>query len=325
MRTSGGTFGFVASSSNGSPGASARMVKSTRLMPSRAGMRIRIRRKRYLDIDAARAGDRARGPGLPVLLALAVPVLEVPEVRVPPALLHAHRVRDGGHARAEHHGNDHDVLDHQFVHLDEERRLLDHLLVLLAQGVDGRRVDHLQLLAVLGPDPVGALLPARCLEDLVRLVDVELPLGALGGEARRLVEEVRGGDAGAAVNLFLDGPAVDEEIQRLAHGRVGQERMLGLDAGALAVDLRPGIRVVELDVLDVAAGHDVGLALAALLQALENLVLDLEVPRVVELARLDDGTRGRDRVAAALHLDGVEEGTVRQVIGRVSSPLTMSP
>ena len=92
--------------------------------------------------------------------------------------------------------------------------------------------------------------------------------------------------------------------------------MLGLDAGALAVDLGPGIRVVELDVLDVAAGHDVGLALAALLHAFENLVLDLEIPGVVELTRLDDGACGRDRVASALHLDCVEEGAIRQVIAR---------
>src|SRR5215207_183607 len=53
---------------------------------------------------------------------------------------------------------------------------------------------------------------------------------------------------------------------------------------------------------------------AALLEALQQLILDLHVPGVVELAGLDDGARGRDRVAAALHLDGVEMRLVRLVI-----------
>ena len=42
-RTSGGTAGLVASSSNGSPGASASTVNSTTLMPSRLGMAMRRR------------------------------------------------------------------------------------------------------------------------------------------------------------------------------------------------------------------------------------------------------------------------------------------
>ena len=64
-------------------------------------------------------------------------------------------------------------------------------------------------------------------------------------------------------------------------------------------------------------GDDVGLALAALLHALEDLVLDLQVPGVVVLAGLDDRARGRDRVAAALHLDGVEVRPVGHVVVRV--------
>src|SRR3546814_10134558 len=45
--TSGGTAGFCASSPNGSPGASASTVNSTKLIPSKLGMAMRIRRKRY--------------------------------------------------------------------------------------------------------------------------------------------------------------------------------------------------------------------------------------------------------------------------------------
>src|SRR6266850_1247459 len=400
--TSRGTLGLAASSSNGSPGASARIVNRTRLIPASTGTAMRSRRMKYL-----------------VRLPLAVPVLEVPEVRVPAALLGAlEAVRDGGDRRPQHDRDDHDVLDDEVVHLDEERRALDgiqlalrgteelvvllvapardvaplplvvlgrdlprrelvherlgiglrhggrlHLEVgievrvgvgvghvrgevdgghhalelhldprlgrrlldddlrLLAQRVVGRLVDHLQLDAVLGPDAVGALLPAARLEDLVGLVDVELVLGVLREELLRLVEEVRGRDAGTPVDLLLYRGPIHQEVQRLADGGVGEERMLGLEAGALAVDVLPRVGVVELDVLDVAAGHDVGLALAALLHALEVLVLDLEVPGEVVLAGLDDGAGRRVGVAAALHLDGVEVRAVGHVIGRVQLAL----
>src|SRR5215470_8746039 len=99
---------------------------------------------------------------------------------------------------------------------------------------------------------------------------------------------------------------LDRERQGLAHRRIGQDRMLGLEAGTLAVDLGPGIGGVELDVLDAAAFAEDHAALAALLQAREDLVLDLHVPAEVELAGLQYRARGRCRVAAALHLDGVE-------------------
>ena len=71
MRTSGGTFGLVASSSKGSPGARARMVKSTRLIPASTGMEISTRRTRYLAIQSLSAvvvvsGDAgAAGRGYP--------------------------------------------------------------------------------------------------------------------------------------------------------------------------------------------------------------------------------------------------------------------
>ena len=45
IRTSGGTLGLVASSSKGSPGASASTVNSTTLMPSRLGIAMSRRRR----------------------------------------------------------------------------------------------------------------------------------------------------------------------------------------------------------------------------------------------------------------------------------------
>src|SRR5207248_1080205 len=83
---------------------------------------------------------------------------------------------------------------------------------------------------------------------------------------------------------------------RLADGEIREERMSRLDRRLLALYLRPGVGLVELDVLDVATEGGVDAALAALLQALEDVVLHLHVPGVVVLARLEHGTRRRDGV-----------------------------
>ena len=90
--------------------------------------------------------------------------------------------------------------------------------------------------------------------------------------------------------------------------------MFALDVGPLTVHFGPGVRRIDLDVLDVAARRDGGGAFAALLHALEDIVLDLHVPGVVVLCGLDHGARRRDGITTALHLDGVEEGPVRLVV-----------
>src|SRR5262249_10787526 len=116
------------SSSNGSPGASARIVNSTALIPISTGIEISVRRKRYFDMFwSSRAGSRPARPTAPTLRLLR-PVRERPEVAIPAALYHvAHAVRDGGDARAEHNRNDDDVLDDQVVQLDEEDGPLDRV------------------------------------------------------------------------------------------------------------------------------------------------------------------------------------------------------
>src|SRR3990172_5279151 len=148
MRPSAGTFGLVASSSKGSPGASARIVKSTRLIPNRTGIEIRSLRTRYLDMPAvARGGDGAPGrrelrrvrEPCPHLCALRLfgPVGESPEVGDPPALSDVpHLVGDRRHPRPEHHRDDHDILDHEVVHLDEERGPLDGVELRLLRLVE---------------------------------------------------------------------------------------------------------------------------------------------------------------------------------------------
>ena len=99
--------------------------------------------------------------------------------------------------------------------------------------------------------------------------------------------------------------------------------MMRLRAGALAIDLRPGIGAVELNVFDPAAPQDVDAALgiAAVFQFDEDLVLDLHVPGIVVLAGLDHRARRRHRVAPALHFDRVEIGPVGYMVRGIALAL----
>ncbi len=96
--------------------------------------------------------------------------------------------------------------------------------------------------------------------------------------------------------------------------------MRGLDVRPLALHLGPRVGEVALHVLGVAGGPDVDAPLAALLHAPQDVVLHLQVPGVVVLAGLQHRARGGGRVAAPLHLDGVEERAVGHVIGGVRLP-----
>ncbi len=217
-----------------------------------------------------------------------------------------------GHVgREEHRGSDRLQLE---VDAGALAGLLDDLLRLLARRVDRGLEDVFELLAILFTDAVGAALVAGVVQDLVRLVDVELvfELGRL--ELGGRVDEARRRGAAAAIDELLDRVAVDQQVDRLAHLRIRQGRMLGLDAGALAIDLGPRIRGVEDDELDVARRHGADLAAAAGLHALEDLVLDLEVPGIVVFAGLQHGARRRDGVTAALDLERVEMRLVGDVV-----------
>ena len=93
--------------------------------------------------------------------------------------------------------------------------------------------------------------------------------------------------------------------------------MRGLEAGALAVDLAPGVGLVQLDVLEVRRPADDHTSLRAVLETLEDLVLHVDAPGVVVLSGLEHRARGRHGIAAALHLDRVEVRTMRDVVGRI--------
>src|SRR6202022_209066 len=134
-------------------------------------------------------------------------------------------------------------------------RLLDDGLRLLPGRIDRGLVRELQRFAVLGANAVRALLPAGGLENRVGFLDVEFELGVFRPDALRGVQEVCGGGSGAAVDEFLDRGAIDQEVEGLANRRVAEQRMFGLQARALAVDLDRRIGCVEHDELD-GAGLD---------------------------------------------------------------------
>ena len=177
---------------------------------------------------------------------------------------------------------------------------------------------HLQAFAIAHADTVGAPRPAARVEQLIGLVDAELPARILRPEALRRADEIGRDLPGAAEDLLLDSAAVDQEGEGVANCRIGEEGVHGLHARALAVDLRPRIRLVELHVCDAPTEGDQDLALAALLEPQEYVVLDgADLRRVVVLAGLEHGACCRDRVAAALDLQGVEERPVGHVIARI--------
>src|SRR5262249_50557441 len=134
--------------------------------------------------------------------------------------------------------------------------LLDNRLGLLARRIDRGLKDELQPLAILAADAIGSALPARSIEQLAGLVDIELPVGIFGNEALRRIDVISRRSSAAPVNMGLHRGAVDEETQRLADRRIAEQRVPSLRIGALAVDLGPRVAAVELDVLDIGARHE---------------------------------------------------------------------
>ena len=196
---------------------------------------------------------------------------------------------------------------------------LDDVLLTLAQRVDGRLIHEAHLDAGLFTNAVRATRPASFVEQLIRLGDVELADVHVGGVLRsdrvRRGHDVAGRLTRRAIQLFRDRLAVDGHRQCLTHLQVGQERVLRGRLGARAIGFGVRVGKVDQEALDVRADCRCELAAPALHQLIQDLRLDLQVPRVVGLTRLEDGTRGLSRVAAALDLDLFEErlGRVAEV------------
>src|SRR6516162_2941695 len=346
--TSAGTFGLVASSPKGSPGASANTVNSTMLIPSRLGIAISKRLSKYRPIARRSSGAR---------LCLAVPVAQIPQHVVPPA---QPRSQLAGYPRNGHPVDDRDdpwISHHHVVHCNEQRRpfhrvelsfggliglivvlvmpatdiaalplvvfrrdfrgeelahedarvrrvhprgvhlniaikmpvgvrirgvggkinrrryrfelhldarllagLLDDRLGFLARRVDRSLKDKLQFLADLGANAIWTAFPAGLLQQLVRLFDIKFPLRVLRCEAGRVIYEISRRDPSTPVDVLLYRSTINEQFHGLPNCRIVEQRMLRLNARTLSVDFRPGVGAVELDMLDIPAGYDFGVA-----------------------------------------------------------------
>src|SRR5262249_48170353 len=146
-------------------------------------------------------------------------------------------------------------------------------------------------------DAIRAALPAGLLQQLVGFLDVEFPACVLRSELWRVVDEIARRDAGPPINVLFDRFSVDQKCERLPDRGIAEQRMLRLGARALAFDVGPGIGVVDLDMLDIAARKYLRTAarLTAFFQADEDLVLNLHVPGIIVFASLNDGTGRRYR------------------------------
>ena len=104
---------------------------------------------------------------------------------------------------------------------------------------------------------------------------------------------------------------------------MGEQRVLRLRIRTFTVHLGPGIRGVDLNMLDRHSGYDLDAALGVdtAFKFEEDLVLDLRIPRIIVVAGLDHGTGRRHGIAAALQLDRVEMRPVGHMIGGVALAL----
>src|ERR1700694_3067810 len=120
-RTSGGILVLVASSPNGSPGASASRTKRMRLMPSRLGRAMIRRRRMYFPIRSSRHRPfRFFASEISHLVScFPVPARDLVQVVVPAADMRGQAALQGRDLRSTDQGQDVIVSDDQVVELDE--------------------------------------------------------------------------------------------------------------------------------------------------------------------------------------------------------------
>ena len=103
--------------------------------------------------------------------------------------------------------------------------------------------------------------------------------------------------------------------ERRAHRGIGEAGMRRLEARPLAVHLGHGIGLVELDVADPAGRDGEHPALAALLDAPEDLLLHQHVVGEVVLAGLEHGAGGADESPPHLISRRSKYGRFGDVVG----------
>src|SRR5215204_4723578 len=141
--------------------------------------------------------------------------------------------------------------------------LLDHRLRVLPDGADRSRITDFEL------DPVflaGAAVsyPAGLVQELIALLDVELPGGIGRGRARDAEQNIgrRRLAWRSEVKVLGDRLAVYPKGEGLPHRLVAEDRVGRLPLRLLPIDLFSRIGEIERDELDGRAGDDHEIALA---------------------------------------------------------------
>jgi hypothetical protein len=95
----------------------------------------------------------------------------------------------------------------------------------LARRIDRGLKDELQLLTFFGTDTARPARPASLVQQLVRLVDTELPLRVLRNKALRAVDEITGRDSGAPIDMRLNRGPVDEQTEGVPDRGIAEQRI----------------------------------------------------------------------------------------------------
>src|SRR5215469_11707178 len=120
---------------------------------------------------------------------------------------------------------------------------------------------------------------------------------------------------GCATGAAVRSTSLVEHLVRL----IDAELPFRLRARALTVHVGPGIGVVDRNMLDRHPWYDFDAALriGAVLEFEEDFILDLRVPRKIEIAGLNYGARRRHRVPTALQLDRVKIRPIGHMVGGI--------
>jgi hypothetical protein len=160
------------------------------------------------------------------------------------------------------------------LHPDLLQGFLHDDLRLLADGVHGCLAEDLHAPPILDPAAVAAASPAGLIKPLRRLLKVELPTGIGRLKRRRTIQDVTGDLTSITVEVLDNGAPIHGDVVSSPHQEVGEEGMWHFEAAALAIDLRPGISAIELNVLKASARVDVEAAPRPLpFDAIEHVLL----------------------------------------------------
>mmetsp|Transcript_1016 Transcript_1016/g.1996 ORF Transcript_1016/g.1996 Transcript_1016/m.1996 type:complete len:518 (-) Transcript_1016:288-1841(-) len=188
--------------------------------------------------------------------------------------------------------------------------LLHQSLRVLTDGVGGGLVEHGERHTIQLADAVAVGVDdAGFIKQGVGAVDVLHEAAIVGrrGIGLRRGQDVTGRLAACAIAYFNQQRAVDGHGHGLTHDRVGQERVGStLHGGAHVAQCRIRVGLVQVQALDRGAEGRYDRTVTLSFHLCQDRRVDLQVPRVVELAGFKHGTRCGRRIATTFEGYGRE-------------------